>query len=166
MGDSTGRVGPDHSWSASTLRTLAEESAHCVSGRIEAVAANSGRISSGSLATEREAPFKRASRSLDRGAQKRVGGLEAAVVALAAVGTVDGPEVQVLKQSLQKARRAAQERPITALLSQTEAFVERARKRHANNSCKSWKRAKVDSLGCRKLLGHRKQQFDLHKRFV
>ena len=62
-------------------------------------------------------------------AQKRVGGLEAAVTALAAVGTVDGPEVQVLKQSLQKARRAAQERPITALLSQTEAFVERARKR-------------------------------------
>ena len=62
-------------------------------------------------------------------AQKRVGGLEAAVAVLAAVGTVDGPEVQVLKQSLQKARRAAQERPITALLSQTEAFVERARKR-------------------------------------
>ena len=62
-------------------------------------------------------------------AKKRVGGLEAAVAALAAVGTVDGPEVQVLKESLQKARRAAQERPINAMLSQTEAFVERARKR-------------------------------------
>ena len=32
--------------------------------------------------------------------------------------------------------------------------------RRANNSCKSWKRAKVDSLGCRKLLGHRKPQFN------
>ena len=103
-------------------------------------------------------------------AAKRVGGLEAAVAALAAVGTVDGPEVQVL-ESFQKARRT-QERPINALLSQTEASVERARKRvsrptmsHANNSCKSWKRAKVDSLGCKKLLGHRKRQFNLHKRF-
>ena len=58
-------------------------------------------------AAEREAPFKCASRSH----------VEAAVAALAAVGTVDGPEVQVLEDSLQKARRAAQERPINALLS-------------------------------------------------
>ena len=123
MGDSTGWVGPDHSWSASPCRTLAEVSARGVSGRIEAMAASSRTGTSGSLAAERENPFKRAFRSHDGG------GLEASVAALAAVGTVDGPEVQVLKESLQKARRATQERPINAMLSQTEAFVERARKR-------------------------------------
>ena len=62
-------------------------------------------------------------------AKQRVSGLEGALAALAAVGTVDGPEVQFLKECLQKARRAAQERPITVLLSQTEAFVQKARKR-------------------------------------
>ena len=61
-------------------------------------------------------------------AKQSVSGLEGALAALAAVGTVDGPEVQFLKECLQKARRAAKERPITVLLSQTEAFVQRARK--------------------------------------
>ena len=38
-------------------------------------------------------------------AKKRVGGLEAAVAALAAVGTVYGSEVQVLRESLQRERQ-------------------------------------------------------------
>ena len=116
-----------HSWSASPRRTLAEVSARGVSGRIKAMAVSSGIGTSGSLAAEREKSFKR--EVTMAAAKQRVGGLEAAVAALASVGTVDGPGVQVLKESLQKAKRAAQERPINAMLSQTEAFVERARKR-------------------------------------
>ena len=107
--------GPVQSWSASSSRTLAEDRARGVSGRPKAVAANSGASVPPEVAIA--------------AAKKRVGGLDAAVAALAAVGTIDGPEVQFLKECLQKARRAAQERPINALLSQTEAFVERARKR-------------------------------------
>ena len=42
-------------------------------------------------------------------AKQRVSGLEGVLAALAALGAVDGPEVQFLKECLQKARRAAQE---------------------------------------------------------
>ena len=55
MGDSTGRVGPVHSWSASTRRTLAGVNARGLNGRIETVAASSG-TGSGSWAAEREPP--------------------------------------------------------------------------------------------------------------
>ena len=41
-------------------------------------------------------------------AKKRVDGIEAALGALAAVGTTDGPEVQVLKDCLTRAKRFAQ----------------------------------------------------------
>ena len=108
-------------------RTLAEVSARGVSGHIEAVAASSGTGTSGSLAAERETPFKRASRSHDRGCEEEGGRSRGGCCSSRSSGH-DGPEVQVLKESLQKARRAAQERPINAMLSQTEAFVERARK--------------------------------------
>ena len=106
MDASTGRVGPDRSWFASSRRTLAEDRARGVSRRTKAVAANSGANGS-------------RTRSLVQAC------LPKSRSALAAVGTVDGPEVQVSKESFHKARRAAQERPINALLSQTKAFVER-----------------------------------------
>ena len=64
-------------------------------------------------------------------AKKKVAGIEAALAALASVGATEGPEVQFLKESLQKAKRASQEPPIAVQVSQTEAFVERARKRLA-----------------------------------
>ena len=62
-------------------------------------------------------------------ARKRVDGIEAALGALAAVGRTDGPEVQVLKDCLSRAKRSAQERPIAVQISQTESYLERARKR-------------------------------------
>ena len=62
-------------------------------------------------------------------AKKRVDGIEAALGALAAVGTIDGPEVQVLKDCLSRAKRSAQERPLAVQISQTESYLERARKR-------------------------------------
>ena len=62
-------------------------------------------------------------------AKKRVDGIEAALGALAAVGTTDGPEVQVLKDCLSRAKRSAQERPLAVQISQTESYLERARKR-------------------------------------
>ena len=58
-----------------------------------------------------------------------VEGIEAALGALAAVGTIDGPEVQVLKDCLSKAKRSAQERPLVQQICQTESYLERARKR-------------------------------------
>ena len=64
-------------------------------------------------------------------AKKKVSGLEAALAALAVVGATDGPEVQALRESLQKAKGAAQERPVEVQVRQSEAFVERARKRLA-----------------------------------
>ena len=91
-------------------------------------------------------------------AQKRVGGLEA-VAALAAVGTVDGPEVQETEPS---------EGQTSSLGTSHHCFVESnrsVRRGHESVSRPTTPHAKVDSLGCRKLLGHRKQQFDLHKRF-
>ena len=51
------------------------------------------------------------------------------LAALTAVDTTDGPEIQLLKDSFQKTERSAQERPIAVQLIQSEAFVERARKR-------------------------------------
>ena len=62
-------------------------------------------------------------------ARKRVEGIEAALGALAAVGTVDGPEVQMLKECLAKAKRSAQERPFAQQISHTESCLERAKKR-------------------------------------
>ena len=62
-------------------------------------------------------------------ARKRAEGIEAALGALAAVGTVNGPEVQMLKESLSKAKRFAQERPLDQQNSHTESYLERARKR-------------------------------------
>ena len=62
-------------------------------------------------------------------ARKRVEGIEAALGALAAVGTVDGPEVQMLKECLAKAKRSAQERPLAQQISHTESCLERAKKR-------------------------------------
>ena len=64
-------------------------------------------------------------------AKKRVGGIEAALAALAAVGITDSPEVLNLRQSLQKAKRAAADRPLKEQLSQNEAFIERSRRRIA-----------------------------------
>ena len=49
------------------------------------------------------------------------------LAALTAVDTTDGPEIQLLKRSLQKAERSAQERPIAVQLTQSEEFVERVR---------------------------------------
>ena len=62
-------------------------------------------------------------------ARKRVEGTEAALGALAAVGTVDGPEVQMLKECFAKAKRSAQERPLAQQISHTESHLERAKKR-------------------------------------
>ena len=62
-------------------------------------------------------------------ARKRVEEIEAALGALAAVGTIDGPEVHVLKDCPSKAKRSAQERPLVQQISQTELYLERARKR-------------------------------------
>ena len=63
---------------------------------------------------------------------KKVSGIEAAYAALAAlasVGTTNGPEVQVLQDVFGKARRAAQESPISVQIAQSESFVERSKKR-------------------------------------
>ena len=54
--------------------------------------------------------------------------IEAALAAIASVGTTNGPEVQVLQDALRKARRAAQESPIPVQIAQSESFVERAKK--------------------------------------
>ena len=51
------------------------------------------------------------------------------LAALASVGTTEGPEVQLLQESLRKTKRAAQESPIAVQVAQSESFVERARKR-------------------------------------
>ena len=62
-------------------------------------------------------------------AKKRVGGIEAALAALAAVVDTDSPEVNIFRQSLQKAKRAATDRPLKEQLCQNEAFIERSRRR-------------------------------------
>ena len=62
-------------------------------------------------------------------AKKKVSGIEAALAALASVATTNGIEVQVLQDALRKARRAAQESPISVQIAQSESFVERAKKR-------------------------------------
>ena len=58
-------------------------------------------------------------------AKKKIDGIEAALAALVAVGITDGSEIQLLKDCFQKAKRSAQQFQFT----QSEAFVERARKR-------------------------------------
>ena len=63
--------------------------------------------------------------------KKRVGGIQAALAALAAVGITDSPEVHTLRQSLQKAKRVATDRPPKEQLSLNEAFIERSRRRLA-----------------------------------
>ena len=60
-------------------------------------------------------------------------GIEGALAALASVGTTEGPEVQVLQDSLKRAKRASQEPPLSTQIAQTEAFVERAKKRLATH---------------------------------
>ena len=62
-------------------------------------------------------------------AKNSVDGIEAALGALAAMGTIDGPEVQVLKDCLSRVKRSAQERLLAIQNSQTESHLERARKR-------------------------------------
>ena len=57
---------------------------------------------------------------------QKVTSLEAALNAL--VG-LSGPEVDVLKAALHKAKEAARERPLTEQLALTESFIERSRKR-------------------------------------
>ena len=59
-------------------------------------------------------------------AKNKVAGIEAVLAALSSVGATEGPEVP-----LQKSKRASQEPPIAVQVSQTGAFVERARKRLA-----------------------------------
>ena len=123
VGPGTGGVGPDHPWASSSSSPLAK---------------------SGSMASLSDAKPKPVSRTIPHGrqecstkspeivleeAKKKVAEIEAALAALASVGATEGPEVQFLKESLQK--RASQEPPIAVQVSQTEAFVERARKRLA-----------------------------------
>ena len=65
-------------------------------------------------------------------AWKKISGIEAALAALAAlasVGTNEGPEVQLLQESLKKTKRAAQESPIAVQVAESESYVDRARKR-------------------------------------
>ena len=119
MDASTRRVDPDHSWSASFRRTLAEDRPRGVSGSTKAVAANSGASTSGSMAAEREATFERASRSRDRGCEEEGWRPRSGCCSSRSSG----------HSRWSRSQTAAQERPINALLSQTEAFVERARKR-------------------------------------
>ena len=57
---------------------------------------------------------------------QKVTSLEAVLNAL--VGN-SGPEVDVLKAALHKAKEAARERPLTPQLALTESFFERSRKR-------------------------------------
>ena len=64
-------------------------------------------------------------------AKQKVSGIEAALAALAAAGSTEGPEVTMLKEALQRARRSAQDRPLQEQLSQNEAFIERTRRRIA-----------------------------------
>ena len=59
-------------------------------------------------------------------ARSKVSSLEAA---LTAMGCHQGPEVDALRSALQKAKQAAQERPLKVQLAQTDAFVERSRLR-------------------------------------
>ena len=59
-------------------------------------------------------------------ARSKVSSLEAA---LTAMGSHQGPEVDALRSALQKAKQAAQERPLKVQLAQTDAFVERSRLR-------------------------------------
>ena len=62
-------------------------------------------------------------------AKKKISGIEAALAALATVGTTEGPEVQLLQEPLRKTKRAAQESPIAVQVAQLESFVKTARKR-------------------------------------
>ena len=118
----SGSMGADCSWTAPTHRTLAKGA--CNFCRFaESFTGSSWTGSSRPLASTHEAPWKRASRRRGRSCKAE------SEWSRSGFGRSRSPEVQFLKDSLQKARRAAQERPITVLLSQTEAFVQRARKR-------------------------------------
>ena len=63
--------------------------------------------------------------------KQKVSGIEAALAALAAAGSTEGPEVKALQEALQKARWSAQDLPLQEQLSQNESFMERARRRIA-----------------------------------
>ena len=93
MDASPGRVGPDHSRTASSRRTLAEDCARSASTPTQPFREQAP------VGRWRQNENPRASVPPDVAAAKqRVGGLEAAGAALSAVGTVDGPEVQFLKE--------------------------------------------------------------------
>ena len=62
-------------------------------------------------------------------ARRRVVSLEAA---LQAMGDFQGPEVDVLKNSLSRAKQAAQTRPVKEQLAQNDAFIQRSQKRIAS----------------------------------
>ena len=62
-------------------------------------------------------------------ARRRVVSLEAA---LQAMGDFQGPEVDVLKNSLSRAKQAAQTRPLKEQLAQNDAFIQRSQKRIAS----------------------------------
>ena len=63
-------------------------------------------------------------------AKRRVVGLEAAVSAMIANGIdKQSPEVATLKECLSKAKRSAEEPPVSAQLKGAQEFVERAQKR-------------------------------------
>ena len=50
-------------------------------------------------------------------------------MALAAMGSHQGPEVEVLRSSLKKEKHAAEQRPLKVQSAHTDAFIERARLR-------------------------------------
>ena len=67
---------------------------------------------------------------LRENAKRRVVGLEAAVAAMIANGIDEqSPEVATLKECLLKAKRSAEEPPVSAQLKGAQEFVERAQKR-------------------------------------
>ena len=65
------------------------------------------------------------------GSQETCGWDRGRIGALAAVGTIDGPEVQVLKDCFSRAKRSAQERPLAA--DQPDGVVPREGKEEADS---------------------------------
>ena len=69
-------------------------------------------------------------------ARKRAEGIEAALGVLAAVGTIDGAEVQMLKECPTKAKHSAQERPLAQQINHTESHLERAKRLTADDAAR------------------------------
>ena len=89
---------------------------------------SSGRIPSSTVSAAANSAVSRAEIG---GGEAEVSGIEVVLAALAAAGSTEGPEVKMLQEALQKARRFAQDLPLQEQLSQNELFMERARRRIA-----------------------------------